>query len=370
MSATRTVQMAYGKGRIPLRLDPALADWQVIEPRYEPPLEDPEAAFSAACAAPVGCAPLNDIIAPQDRVVIATSDGTRPVPNHLLIPWLLEALPVPVEQVTVLVGTGTHRANTPEELAEMFGADVARRVRIVNHDAFDPNQNEDVSGGTRLNREYVRADKRIAVGFIEPHFFAGFSGGPKAVVPGVADIATIQSIHRAELVGHPDSTWGNLDTNPLHTEIRDKVAQCPPDFLINVTLNTDKEITGVYAGDYQKAHRAGCARVRQTAMHPFKRACSLAITSNSGFPLDQNLYQTVKGMSAAARVVEDGGAVLITSACGDGVPDGGHFAEIMGKADTPDGIVEWVRALPAPMLDQWQAQVLAEILCRCCYAEY
>jgi nickel-dependent lactate racemase len=270
--------------------------------------------------------------------------------------------------VTILIGTGTHRPNTPEEIASMFGPEVGSRVQIVNHDAYDPAACVDVgtSGcGTRvlLNRAYVEADRRIAVGFIEPHFFAGFSGGPKAVAPGVAGIETIYTLHRAELIGHPNSTWGVLDENLLHREVREAVSLCPPEFLVNVTLNGQKEITGFYLGHYLEAHRRGCEDVRAASMVPVPEPFPLVVTSNSGFPLDQNLYQTVKGISAAARVTADGGTILAASECCDGVPDHGKFAELMKAGQTPADIVQAVYD-EEPVLDQWQAQVLGEILKR------
>jgi nickel-dependent lactate racemase len=212
-----------------------------------------------------------------------------------------------------------------------------------------------------LDREYLDADVRIGLGFIEPHFFAGFSGGPKAVAPGVASIETIFRLHRAELIGDPNSTWGVLDENPLHREIRECVALCPPDFLVNVTLNAEKKISGYYVGDLAKAHAKGCAEVKGSAMVPVEQPFPVVVTSNSGFPLDQNLYQTVKGMSAAARIVKDGGAILVASACSDGVPNHGNFAALMREGKTPKDVMQSVFE-KEPILDQWQAQILAGIL--------
>ncbi|HEO72277.1 MAG TPA: DUF2088 domain-containing protein, partial [Candidatus Hydrogenedentes bacterium] len=198
--AERVVQMAYGRQRLPLVLDEGLAAWRVVAPREEAALPEPHEAFRAACRAPIASKPLRALVKPSDNVVVVTSDGTRPVPNEVLLPWLLEELPVPPERVTVLLGTGTHRPNAQAEIAAMFGADLARTLRIVNHDAFDPEANEHVgvtAAGVpvRLDKWYVQAAKRIALGFIEPHFFAGFSGGPKAVAPGVASIETILALH-------------------------------------------------------------------------------------------------------------------------------------------------------------------------------
>ncbi len=362
------IQIAYGRGHVPIQADPDLADWQVIRPSFEAALPDAHGAFLKAVRNPIGAKPLRDIVKPGHRVVIATSDGTRPVPNKQLIPWILDELPVPEDQVTVLVGTGTHRPNTDAEIAEMFGKEVVKRVKIVNHNAFDEKVNQLVgktASGTSvfLNRVYLDADIKIAVGFIEPHFFAGFSGGPKAVAPGVAGIDTIFRLHRAELIGDPNSTWGVLDDNPLHREIREAVALCPPDFMVNVTLNAEKKISGFYVGDYCQAHQKGCAEVKLSAMVPVKAPFPVVVTSNSGFPLDQNLYQTVKGLSAAARIVSDGGTILVASECSDGVPNHGNFAKLMIEGATPDDVIAGVYA-HEPILDQWQAQVLAGILRR------
>ena len=362
-----TAHIAYGAGRIPLRLDQRLAKWHVYSPTYEPPLPDPRAAFMEACARPMDALPLRDLVRPSDRVVIVTSDRTRPVPNHLLIPWILDLLPTP-ENVTVLIGTGSHQVATQKDIAAAFG-DVARRVRILSHDAFDSGQNERVgvigpNFPVTLNKEYVHAEVRIALGFIEPHFFAGFSGGPKAVVPGVAGIETILEAHSYPLIADPNSTWGMLDGNPLHEAISRAVALCPPHFLINVTLNADKAISGVFAGQYVHAHRAGCGHVRATATIPVPHAYPVVVTSNSGYPLDQNLYQSVKGMSAAARILAPGGAIFMASECCNGLPDHGLFGSMLRRHDTIAGVEAELRGRKETCLDQWQVQVLLQVLSR------
>ena len=370
-----TAEILYGDGHVPLRLDPGLADWHLIRPKAEPALPDPEAAFRNACLNPIRSPPLREIVRPDDRVVIVTSDGTRPVPNHLLIPWLLDELPVPAENVTVLLGTGTHRPNTPEELDAMFGPEVVRRVRIVSHTALDAGQNEQVgtmSDGTPvvLDKAYVRADKRIAVGFIEPHFFAGFSGGAKAVAPGLASIDAILHLHSYEIIGDPNTTWAELDANPLQSAIAEMVAFCPPEFLVNVTLNNNKAITGFFAGHYILAHRAGCEHVRQRAMVPVPHPFPVVVTSNSGYPLDQSVYQAVKGMSAAARIVEQDGVVIIASECRDGVPGHGNFGEMLRAAGSVEDADARLRALPGPVLDQWEVQALLGVRRKCEVALY
>lgn len=360
------IDVAYGKGTLPLNADPTVAEWEVIRPVFEAAHPNPSDGFKLAAAAPIDARPLADVAKSSDRVVIVTSDGTRPVPNRQLIPWIIESLGISEEQVTVLIGTGTHRPNTQEEIAAMFG-DVAKRVKIVNHDAFDEGRNLKMgvtSSGTDvfLDAAYVEADRRIVVGFIEPHFFAGFSGGAKGIAPGVAGIDTILRLHRADLIGHPNSTWGVTEGNPIQGEIAEAVAMLPPDFMVNVTLNADKAISGFYLGDYVQAHRRGCGAVRGASMQAVAHEFPVVVTSNSGFPLDQNLYQTVKGISAAARIVADGGTILVASECSDGVPDHGNFAEIMREGTSPADVLASIHALDRPILDQWQAQILAGIL--------
>lgn len=367
MKNQNVIQILYGKGTIPLHADPALAEWHVIRPKYAAPLPDPAQAFRAACRDPIESAPLREIVRPNDRVVIVTSDGTRAVPNRQLIPWLLQELPVPPEQVTVLLGTGSHRANTPEEIEAMFGAGVARTLRILNHNAFDPKQNVYIGqtpAGNRayVNKLYVEADKRIVVGFIEPHFFAGFSGGAKGIIPGIASIDTIIRIHGFELIADPMSTWGTVEDNPIRRELEAMVRHCPPQFMVNVTLNWAKEITGMFVGDYIAAHRAGCQQSKREAMQPVPHLFPITITSNSGYPLDQNLYQTVKGISAGARITEPGGTVFIASECSDGLPDHGNFGELMRFGKSPDDILAHIVDLPEEILDQWEAQVYAYLM--------
>jgi nickel-dependent lactate racemase len=248
----------------------------------------------------------------------------------------------------------------------MFGERVMRECRVVNHDCQDESRLVSIGKtprgvDVRFCREFVEADKKITVGFIEPHFFAGFSGGPKALLPGIADIDSILSFHDAYMIGHPKSTWGVLEGNPLQLESRGASELCPPDFMVNVTLNGDKAITGYYCGDWLEAHRAGCEFVKQHATVGFDEPFDVVVTSNSGFPLDQNLYQTVKGMSAAAQVIRKGGTIIAVSECSDGIPSHGKFFEILKSARNPQSMLETIEAPGYRKFDQWEAQKLARI---------
>lgn len=355
--------IAYGSGRVSLPMDPRQADWTLIRPPTPVPLPDAKSAFRDACRKPIDSKPLREIIQPGDHVVVATADGTRPVPNHILVPWMLEEAQLDPEQVTILLGTGTHRPNTPAEIARMFGGDLARRLNIVNHDAYDSAQLEQLGtlgGGAPvwLNRTYLEADRRIVLGFIEPHFFAGFSGGPKGIAPALAGLDSILHLHDRARIGHPQSAYGVLDGNPVHESICAMAAFAPPDFLINVTLTPSKEITGIFAGGCIAAHRAGCEQVRRQSMVPVPRRFPLVIASNSGAPLDQNLYQGIKGLAAAARIVEPGGTVALCCECADGVPHGGSFHRVLEKAGSWAAVEDWLDAQETTQLDQWQVQVM------------
>ena len=332
------VELAYGRGRLPITVPDSAT---VITPHALPGLADEQAAFAAAVRAPIGTPPLREQVAATDRVAIVIADLTRPSPSERLVPWIMAELAhVPRENFVILNGTGSHRANTRAELVQMLGAEIVETVRVVNHDGFDETTLTCLgrtSGGGEVwvNNEYLAADVRIVTGFIEPHFFAGFSGGPKGIVPGLAGIRTIMYLHNAALIGHPGSTWGRLAGNPVQSAIREAVALAPPEFMVNVALNNRRQITGVWAGHYLTAHEAGCRFVADHATQPVDAPFDLVITTNSGYPLDQNLYQAVKGMSAAARIVRPGGAIIAAAECSDGLPDHGNFKQLLQMRPTP-----------------------------------
>jgi nickel-dependent lactate racemase len=242
-----------------------------------------------------------------------------------------------------------------------------RRLRIVNHSAHEL-EGLEYAGRTPdgrpvfLNREWLRANRRIVLGFVEPHFMAGFSGGYKGVFPALADIDAVMHYHRAEVIGDPRSTWGRLEDNPTQDQIRANGSLVPVDFCINVTLNRRREITGFFCGDALEAHRQGCQSVRETAMVPCERPSPIVVTTNSGYPLDQNLYQAVKGMSAAAQIVEPGGLILMAARCNDGFPAHGNFRKLMIGHPNPQAVLDTIMARGFSMYDQWEAQLLALIL--------
>lgn len=363
------IDLAYGTDGLPLELDPAAFAPTVILPRDPPAHADPRAAVLAALRRPLGAvAPLAPLVAERRprRVAIAIADHTRPVPDHLLVPWLVEEAGLADATATIIIGTGTHRASTPAELERMLGPAV-HRFRVVNHDCQDRDSlvlmgRSSCGGECWLNRHWVEADLRIATGFIEPHFFAGFSGGAKAVVPGIAGLATIQHFHRASLIAHPRTTWGDPHGNPLQALTREMTALCPPDFIVNVTLNLRKAITAVFAGELRAAHDAGCAEALHEAMQPVARRFPVVVTTNSGHPLDQNFYQTVKGISAAARIVEPGGTIVVASRCAAGLPPEGEFRSLLADPRSSPDLLSAFLASPHTRHDQWQVQTLLQCL--------
>ena len=353
------VWLAYGKQGLEIEApDHAV----VIEPKHILGLPDEKSAFRHAVRHPVGTPPLADMVRPTDKVCIVISDMTRPTPNHKLVLWLLEELDfVPRENFVIINGTGSHRDNTWDELIQMLGRDVVDTVRVIQNNAFDKSTQSYLGRSSTgaevyLNKEYMESDFKIITGFIEPHFFAGFSGGPKGIMPGIAGIETILHFHSARMIGHPNSTWGLLEGNPVQQEAVEIALMSKPDFLVNVTLNGNKEITGFYAGDLIQAHRKGCEDVKRLAMAACDKPFDIVVTTNSGYPLDQNLYQAVKGMSAAQKIVRQGGAIICAAECSDGLPNHGNYAKILQMRRTPREILEMIEDESFRMFDQWQVQ--------------
>jgi len=359
------VQLAYGRGHLPLEL-PAEST-TVIEPSHNPGLADEREAVRAALDKPIGAAPLKEWLKPDSRICIVFTDITRATPNQRLIPWLLEYLAqVPSHQVTLLNGLGTHRPNSRAELEELLTPEVVESYRVLNHEPENPKILAQV-GTTRdgtpalLNRHLVEADVRIITGFIEPHFFAGFSGGPKGIMPGVAGIETVLSNHGPRNIADPSATFGVTIGNPIWEEMRDIALRPGPSFLLNVALNDQRQITGVFAGDLIAAHRAGCEFVKRSAMQSVQAPFDLVVTTNSGYPLDRNLYQGVKGMSAGARILKRGGTLILACECCDGIPAGSSFDQLLRSASSPE---ELLMSLVTPGVirpDQWQTQIQALI---------
>ncbi len=343
----------------------------ILRPQPMPGLADERAAFRQAVQNPYGTPPLRTLVRTGETVAIAIPDITRALPTRRLLPWVLDELShIPRGDIRIVVGTGTHRTNTRAELCSMVGPTVVDTIPVICHNARDRSTMTRV-GRSRygydvwFNTEYVRADRRILMGFIEPHFMAGFSGGYKAVFPGLADMDAILQYHGYDNIAHPRSTWGLLANNPTQGHVRAGGSLVPVDFLINVTLNDEHAITRFFCGDVIQAHEVGCAYSRACAMAYVEKPFPIVVTTNSGYPLDLNLYQSVKGMCAAAAITAKGGLIITAARCNNGFPDHGAFKDQLIRFRSP---AEGRRAIRHPEFsepDQWQTQKLFQILKTC-----
>jgi lactate racemase len=358
------VRLSYGRSSLSIRVPPGT---DVIEPRLLPGLADPGTALREALGAPLGCPPLAELARGRRTAGISICDVTRPYPLRLVLPPVLEALGG--QQVTLFVATGSHRGCTAAEMEEMLGAEILGAVDVVQHDAGRPERHRllgaqpDSGAPIELEAEYLDQELRLTLGMVEPHFFAGFSGGPKMVAPGLASLDTILDLHSPARIADPRADWGVTAGNPVHDAIREAAALAAVHLSVEVTQNRHREITGVYAGVPAIAHRAGCVAVQDGVMHRADAPYDIVVTTNGGYPLDQNLYQTVKGMSAAAQVVRPGGAILVAAECADGFPGHGAYRATLGAYAGP---AEFLAAVPglAPAPDLWQVLVQAKIQAR------
>lgn len=363
--AALKVRLAYG--RAGLLIDVPAQRATIIEPIHPPALADPAGALRAALRAPLASAPLRSVVRPGQRVAISVCDGTRPYPRRQLLPVVLEELAAArPREIVLLIATGTHRANTAVELEEMLGPDILRSCQARNHDARDRRALVDLGSTATgvpvlLNRDWAEADVRITLGLVEPHFFAGYSGGPKMVAPGLAGLGTVLALHDAARIGHPNATFGITEGNPVHDDIREIARTTGVHFAVEVTLNDRQEATGIFAGELFTAHRAACDASRRAAMRPVPRPYDVVVTTNAGYPLDQNLYQAVKGMAAAAQVAKPGGVIICASECRDGLPDHGAYAAILASQPSPEALLRMIEAPGYSTPDQWQVQVQARV---------
>ena len=354
------VRLAYGTQGLEVELPDDRTT--VVEPTYHAGADDERAVLIEALRNPVAGPALSELARPGMKVAISMCDGTRAQPRDKMIPAVLDELDLPDGDLTILVATGTHRGNTRDEIEAMLGTDVVERIEVVNHDARDPSTLTDlgIHGNgvpVHINTRWVEADLRITTGFVEPHFFAGFSGGPKLVTPGLAGLDTVLVLHNAQRIGDPKATWGITHGNPVHDDIRAAAAAAPPHFAFDVILNREQRVIEAFAGELGPMHARACEAAQRFAMRAVPAAFDVVVTSNSGYPLDQNLYQAVKGMSAAAKVVKPGGLIVCAAECRDGFPGHGSYRELLEQHATPRAFLDAIGQSDHVTPDQWQVQV-------------
>ena len=338
--------------------------------QYTPPLGE-SALVEAALAAPIGSEPLEKLAAGKENIVLIASDHTRPVPSKVLVPPMLSAIRRgnPEAKITILIATGCHRGTTVDELIEKFGREIVERERIVIHDCA---AEEDMvtlgtlpSGGAlRINRIAAEADLLVSEGFIEPHFFAGFSGGRKSVLPGIAARETVYWNHNADFIASPFARTGILEGNPIHRDMIYAARAAKLAFICNVVINAEHKVVGAFAGDCEAAHVAGAEFLKGLCRNPAAPA-DIVITSNNGYPLDQNIYPAVKGMTAGEATCKEGGVIIMAAACNDG-HGGESFMKTIAQPISAGEILAQIQATPKKdtVPDQWESQILARILAR------
>jgi len=356
--------LSYGRRGLPVSL-PDENVRHVLRFRPTPVIADPEQAVLAVLREPTGCPPLGAIAVGKRNACVVTSDITRPVPNALLLPPVLRELAaagLPPERVTILIGTGSHRPNTLDELRGMLGDEAfGSGARIVNHDAYRADGlvlKGTTARGTpvHVSRAYVEADLRVSLSLVEPHLIAGFSGGRKTICPGVCGIETILRFHGPELIQPDEARAGLLDGNPAHEEALEATRiAAAPELTVNATLDERRRMTGVFAGELDSAHRAAVAHSVAQSQVGIPEPVDIAITTSAGFPLDLTFYQSVKGIAAAVPILKPGGTIIIVHECAEGIGEG-DFARRMLETEDFDAYIPRVWDPSYFHMDQWHAQ--------------
>ena len=360
------MRQTFAFGQTGLTLDlPEDRNYHLVEGRSARPLADPVAAIHHALENPIAGPSLRELATGKHSAAISVCDITRPAPNRLTLPPILQRLQqagIPAADTTLCIATGLHRAATPEELDVILGPEIASSYRIVNHDARDLAAHRHL-GETRrgtpiyIDEQFMAADLHITLGFIEQHLMLGFSGGRKLIAPGLAGEPTIKTIHSPRFMREPLATEGSYDENPLHAELLEIASVARHDFLLDVTLTQSREISGVFAGSPVPAHATGVDFLRHTSLEPVPCLADLVITSAAGHPLDLTLYQTIKGITAAAHLVKPGGRILVLGACTEGAGSPEFAAKLRAYTSHESFLAELADA--PVVIDQWQLEKLA-----------
>ncbi|WP_443874469.1 nickel-dependent lactate racemase [Megasphaera elsdenii] len=365
-----TFNLPFGKEKIKLELPEEQVAGVLVSHAHEYKAPKSEAELVAdALANPIGSPKLSDLAKGKKNCVIISSDHTRPVPSHVIMPQLLAELRKgnPDIDITILIATGMHRATTKEELIAKYGKEIAEHEKFVIH--VSRNDEDMVSIGTlpsggdcRINKIAANADLLISEGFIEPHFFAGMSGGRKSVLPGIASKVTVLANHCSEFINSPHARTGILQGNPIHEDMLYAAKAAKLAFICNVVIDADKKVIAAFAGDREKAHYAGADfEMKLAGVKPVP--ADIVITTNGGYPLDQNIYQSVKGMTAAEATCKEGGVIIDVSSCSDG-HGGEDFYNNLKNAESIQKAMDEIlaRGRNETVFDQWEAQILMRML--------
>ncbi len=340
----------------------------LLEMKKAKALEDPAGAVRHALSHPIQSPPLRDIASGKKNACVVISDITRPVPNRILLPPVLETLEVcgiKKENVTILIATGMHRPNLGQELEGMIGREIADQYPIVNHYCRKPEEYrriDEIDGAPiEINRHYLDADLKILTGLIEPHFYAGYSGGRKAILPGISSFETMKFMHSFKMIDHPKVTNCVLDGNPFHEYGLRITERAGADFIVNVVINKERQIAGVFAGHFNQAHLAGCDMVNKCSVVSLTGPLDMVITSGGGFPLDATFYQISKALIGAKNILKKNGTIVVTCECREGLGSM-EFCGILRSVCSPQEFFEGYCDPGTFVIDQWCAQNIYQVL--------
>ena len=357
-------RFSFGKNGLQVTLPDNYA-CQVVCSHSAAALQDVASALADALDHPIGCEPLSTLADGKRTAAISVCDITRPAPNSVTLPPLLDRLHregIPAEGITILIATGLHRGAADDEIDVILGPEIARKYRVVSHDARDFAAHRAL-GTTRrgtpvyIDERFMAADLHITLGFVEQHLMLGFSGGRKLVAPGLAAQETIKVIHSPRFMREPMATEGSIERNPLHAELLEIASMARHDFMLDVTLTQDRAISGVFAGDPVRAHARAVAFLEKTSLETLTEPADVVITSSAGYPLDLTFYQTVKGITAAEHIVKPGGRILLLGECAEGIGSV-EFAEQLRTLTGFQDFLDAIREAPVTV-DQWQLEKLA-----------
>ena len=358
------VRLAFGKRGLELEL-PQGHHYVILEARSARPLEDARGTIEKALDHPVGCPALTELARSKQTAAISVCDITRPSPNRIVLPPVLERLEkagIPQENITILIATGLHRPATEAEVREILGEEIAGRYRWANHRARQLDEHRFLgrtSSGTPvyIDERFVSADLHLTLGFIEPHLMLGFSGGRKLIAPGLAARQTIEHLHSPRFMRDPHAVEGSIDDNPLHRELLEIARMVGHDFIVDVALARDRRIAGVFAGHPEQAHRQGVEFVSKVMLETLPAPVDAVITTGAGYPLDLTFYQSIKGVTAAAHIVKPCGAILLAAACEEGAGSE-EFSSMLKAFASWESFLEHIDRTPVT-IDQWQLEKLA-----------
>lgn len=323
---------------------------------------DPVVAICDTLANPVKSPPLRELAQGKKNACVVISDFTRPVPNRIILPPLLDTLEdcgIKRDQITILVATGMHRPNLGEELEYVVGREIKDKYRIINHYCRDPEgyrKIDEIDGAPiEINKFYLDSDLKILTGLIEPHYYAGYSGGRKSILPGLSSFETMKFMHSFEMIDHPKVTNCSLEGNPFH-EYGVQVAETAgADFILNVVINQERKIAGIFAGDFNHAHLAGCKMVGEHSLVRVDERVDMVISSGGGYPLDATFYQISKALTCSKDILKKGGTIIVACECREGMGSP-EFCGILGSVCSPQEFFEGYCDPGDFVIDQWCAQ--------------